>query len=59
MIKPDNPIPNPPEKKEKKRTMKLRDLAPKKDAKGGRKFWLDEPPLQIPPPGFITDHDED
>jgi|tagenome__1003787_1003787.scaffolds.fasta_scaffold16672248_2 hypothetical protein len=42
--------------KAKKPTLKLPDLTPKKDAKGGAgaKLWSEIPPLQIPPPGFIT-----
>jgi hypothetical protein len=39
---------------EKKVVVKLPDLTPKKDAKGGGKIPSRNPPLQIPPPGFVS-----
>ena len=37
----------------KKLTIKLPDLVPKKDAQGGRSY-SGNPPLRIPPPGFLS-----
>jgi hypothetical protein len=37
----------------KKQQIKLPDLTPAKDVKGGTALHLGEPPLPIPPPGFI------
>jgi hypothetical protein len=37
----------------KKPVLKLRDLPPKKEARGGALFSKN-PPLPIPPPGFIA-----
>jgi len=38
----------------KKRTIKLRDLPPKKDPQGGGLGFARNPPLPIPPPGFFA-----
>ena len=38
----------------KEPAIKLRDLPPKKDAQGGRASYSNNPPLFIPPPGFIS-----
>jgi len=45
-----------PKKKptEKELVIKLRDLPPKKTAKGGRASYSNSAPLSIPPPGFIS-----
>ncbi len=41
----------------KKRRMEMRDLPPRKNARGG--ITRNDPPLPIPPPGFIvTPEDE-
>jgi len=40
--------------KVKKVVVKLPDLAPKKVARGGGNIPSRNPPLQIPPPGFIS-----
>jgi hypothetical protein len=39
---------------EKERAIKLRDLPPKKDPQGSRASYSNNPPLFIPPPGFIS-----
>jgi hypothetical protein len=38
----------------KKVVVKLPDLTPKKDVKGGGNIPSKSPPLQIPPPGFFS-----
>jgi len=38
----------------KKPKIKLPDLTPKKDAQGGRLGYSGNPPLRIPPPGFLS-----
>jgi len=38
----------------KKLTIKLLDLTPKKDPRGGHASYSNNPPLSIPPPGFIS-----
>jgi hypothetical protein len=38
----------------KKPVLKLRDLPPKKEARGGAFGFSKNPPLPIPPPGFIS-----
>ena len=38
----------------KKPVVKLPDLPPRKDAKGGGQITSRNPALQIPPPGFIS-----
>jgi hypothetical protein len=38
----------------KKSTIKLLDLTPKKDARGGHASYSNNAPLSIPPPGFIS-----
>ena len=40
--------------KTKKVVVKLPDLTPRKDAKGGGQIPSKNPPLQIPPPGFMS-----
>jgi len=43
------------EKENKKKVaVKLPDLTPKKDVKGGAHIPSKNPPLQIPPPGFFS-----
>jgi hypothetical protein len=47
------PMPkNEPTKK--KPPLKLRDLPPKKEARGGGLGFSKNPPFPIPPPGFIS-----
>ena len=41
-----------------KPAVKLPDLIPRKDACGGTGLHWHEPPLPIPPPGFIKRSDE-
>ena len=48
-------MPKKPNKK--KLTIKLLDLTPKKDARGGQASYSKNAPLSIPPPGFISAHD--
>ena len=48
-------MPKKPNKK--KSTIKLVDLTPKKDARGGQTSYSNNAPLSIPPPGFISDHE--
>jgi hypothetical protein len=38
----------------KKPPLKLRDLPPKKEARGGGLGFSKNPPFPIPPPGFIS-----
>jgi len=45
-------MPKKPNKK--KLTIKLLDLTPKKDARGGHASYSNKAPLSIPPPGFIS-----
>jgi hypothetical protein len=45
-------MPKKPNKK--KLTIKLLDLTPKKDARGGHASNSNNAPLSIPPPGFIS-----
>ena len=40
----------------KKRVVKLPDLPPKKDARGGHLGYSKTPSLPIPPPGFVSSH---
>jgi hypothetical protein len=49
------------EKKAPKKTplVKVHDLPPKRDAKGGRNIKSQRPALQIPPPGFFGSSDND
>ena len=42
------------ESNRKKVKIKLPDLTPKKDAQGGRLGYSGNPPLRIPPPGFLS-----
>jgi len=49
-------MPKKPNKK--KLTIKLLDLPPKKDARGGHASYSNNnAPLSIPPPGFISAHE--
>ncbi len=41
----------------RKPRVKVEDLVPRKDACGGGGLRLNEPPLPIPPPGFIKSHE--
>jgi len=47
-------MPKKPNKK--KLRIKLVDLTPKKDARGGHASYSSDAPLSIPPPGFISAH---
>ncbi len=38
----------------KKTRVKMRDLLPRKNARGGSEITHNDPPLPIPPPGFIV-----
>ena len=42
------------EQPKKKLTVKLPDLTPKKNPKGGGLSYLRKPSLPIPPPGFVS-----
>ena len=39
---------------DKKRRVGLRDLPPRENPKGGGGMMRSEPPLPIPPPGFVV-----
>lgn len=38
----------------KKASVKLPDLAPKEDARGGKRGYFSSRSLSIPPPGFVS-----
>jgi len=48
-------MPKKPNKK--KLTIKLLDLTPKKDVRGSHASYSNTAPLFIPPPGFISAHE--
>ncbi len=57
MLRPEDHITRKKSAKKKLR-IKMRDLIPRKETRGGGTLYPNDPPLPIPPRGFIKQTDE-